>query len=112
MAGEEFDRQISIDNNGVLTTAEDHNISYEEGLEEVMLTTANRVFVHNPADEGGTFKLHEFDIATGTKVRTILTGVSLDDHMVASVVSNGNEVFVIIAAKAGGTNHVIQSFVL
>ena len=102
---EDFDRKILVNRNGTLSTSDSHRISF--GLRnDVKLATANRVFVEDP-NEKGTIKLDEYDIATGTKVRTILTGGPVEDYTLASVLSNGIEVVCIMKGRAGRPGNII-----
>lgn len=107
--GNTSERKISISDQGILT-AEPRGITLGE-RNEVKLATAMRAFVEHP-NERGEVKLDEYNVAIGEKVRTLLTGIPRQDHMVASVLSNGKEVFCIISGFAGSQDHVIQSFLL
>jgi len=107
--GEGIERKILINGAGVLTD-EDRQITFGD-RQEVRLARGNRVFVEHP-DEEGDIRLDEYDVITGDKIRTFTTGVPRRGHTVASVLCNGIEIFCVISAHAGSTNHVIQSFLL
>ena len=107
MAGENFDRKILVNGDGILSTSE-ARVSFGD-LYRVKLTISNRAFLENRHE----LKLDEYDVTNGTKLRTIvLKGVPLERrHMVASVLSNGIEVFCIVTGRPG-IQSFIQSFLL
>lgn len=109
MFGERFSRMILINESGIL---EERGRLTFGGRDYVTLATANRVFVEDPDERGGTIKLDEYDVATGAKVRTLATGIPREGHMVASVISNGIEVFCMIGANRGNPRNVVQSFLI
>lgn len=108
--GDESFRKISINADG-LVEEEPRHITFGP-RNRVMLATADRVFVEHP-DEKGSVELDEYDVATGEKVRTICTGVQRDTTtMVASVLSNGKEVFCVVCPNGWSMENIVQSFLL
>lgn len=105
---EDFYRKVRINEEGVLI--EEGPIKFG-GRDEVKFASGNRVFVEHP-DEEGDIRLDEYDVVMGEKSRTLSTGVPRQDHMVASVQSNGSAIFCMISAIGPSTNHVIQTFLV
>jgi hypothetical protein len=103
---------ISIDGSGILRR---HDATIPLGRAKY-ISSASRVFLTNTSsvegdEEDWSLKIDEFDLTTGTKVRTLSTGFTFSDDGcdIHSVFSNDTAVYCIIGANG---RLVIQKFLL